>query len=400
MKLVKFIILSILLFPGSSVFAQQQFVPNYDESKVPDFILPDVLRAENGTAVKNKRQWENMRRLEVLRLFEDHVYGKVPKDFDAISFTLVNEDKEAMGGLAHLKEVKIDVRRNRNTVSINLVMFVPNNVDRPGVFLLINHRDISNTDPSRNTKAGYWPAELVVQRGYAIAAFHVSDVAPDNKDTFHQEVLTKLYPEQLGQKNGMMALGAWGWGASRIMDYLQKDKSVDASKVAVIGHSRSGKASLWCGAQDTRFAMVISNQSGCGGAALTRRMFGETLLRMNSVFPHWLTENNMMYDDNVDASPVDQHMLMALIAPRAVLVGSAQEDLWADPKGEFLSLKYAEPVYRLYKIAPLPVNEHPGPDSPVQSTHMSYHMRTGKHDLTPYDWEQYINFADKYYRKN
>jgi hypothetical protein len=396
MNIKFYILFSIFLAILNSGFSQEF---NYDESKVPKYTLPEVLRSENGNLIKNKKQWEKSRRPEVLKLFEDHLYGQVPKDYDDISFRIINEDDAAMNGMAHLKEVRIDVTRNRNTISINLVMFVPKKVNRPGVFLLINHRDQSNTDPTRNTKSDYWPAELVVQRGYAIAAFHVSDVAPDNKETYQNGILKQLYPEQIGKGNGMTALGAWGWGASRIMDYFQEDKSIDANKVAVIGHSRSGKAALWCGAQDERFAIVISNNSGCGGAALSRRMFGETLKRMNSSFPHWLCENNLRYDDNVEAMPVDQHMLMALMAPRPVYVGSAEDDLWADPVGEFLSLKHAEPVYALYRFAPIPVNAHPGADKPVHNTRMGYFMRKGKHNLTSHDWEQYMNFADNYYRK-
>lgn len=389
---------NLMMLPFLLIIANYALSQNYDESKISDFTLPELLRFEDGRIVKNKRQWENGRRAEVLRIFEDHMYGQVPKDFDKIDFEIVNEDENAMGGMACLKEVRINVSRNGNTVPINFIMFVPKNAKKPGLFLLINHRGIENTDPSRKTKSDYWPAEMVVERGYAIGAFHVSDVADDNKNTWKDDILTKLYPEQIGKDNGMKALGAWGWGASRIMDYLQKDKSIDPKKVAVIGHSRSGKAALWCGAQDPRFSIAISNESGCGGAALERRDYGETLKIMNKAFPHWLADKNLEYVDNVDAMPFDQHMLMALIAPRAVCVGSAQEDRWADPKGEFLSLKYAEPVFELYNISPLPAKDHPPVDTPVQSTHMSYHMRSGKHNLTPYDWQQYMNFAERYWK--
>ncbi len=363
----------------------------------PDLNLPDALRGQDGKVVGSKEAWMSTRRPEILNLFAEHVYGEVPKDFDSIKFKQLGGDKMAMNGKAILKQVAIEVSRGGQSLTINLVLFIPSDASGPApLFLLINHRGKENTDPTRGFKMEFWPAEEVIARGYAIAAFHVSEVAPDNKKTFDTEVL-RLYPEQTQKPNGMKAIGAWGWGASRVMDYLVTDREIDRQRVAVVGHSRGGKAALWCGAQDQRFAIAISNDSGCTGAALARRKKGERVADINKGFPYWFCDNYDKFNNNEDSLPVDQHMLLALMAPRAVYVASASQDGWADPEGEFLGLKYAEPVFKLFQIAPLPVKHQPAIHEPVKSAHLGYHLREGGHGLFLYDWERYMDFADAHY---
>ena len=304
-----------------------------------------------------------------------------------------------MNGKAHRKEVLIEVFNKNKSVKINLVLFTPNNASKPApAFLLINNRGKENTDPGRKIISEFWPAEVVIDAGYAIAAFHVSDLAPDNKDEFMNGVM-QLYPEQLNAENGMRAIGAWGWGASRVMDYFESDPQIDKKKVALVGHSRGGKASLWAAAQDQRFAMCITNCSGSTGAALARRQFGERVRRINTSFPHWFNTNYKKYNDHEELLPVDQHMLIALIAPRPVYATNASEDLWADPTGTFLSLKNAEDVYNLYGLKSKLPNVPPGLNTPIIEFPLAYHNREGKHDLTVYDWKQFIKFADFHYGK-
>jgi pimeloyl-ACP methyl ester carboxylesterase len=392
------LIFILFLLACHTLVLAQKFQPQYDESKVPGYTLPNVLKTNQNKRVRNKKDWENSRRAEVLKLFEDNIYGQMPRQFDSVKFSIINEDRTSMEGKAHLKEVAIQVFRQGKSVTMNLLLFVPNNIPLPvPAFLLINNRSKDNMDPTRKTKSEFWPAEMVIDSGYAVAAFHVGDLAPDDKDQFMNGVL-QLYPEQLNADNGMRAIGAWGWGASRVMDYFERDRAIDDEKIVLVGHSRGGKASLWAAAQDQRFAICVTNCSGNTGAALSRRQFGERISAINEAFPHWFNNNYKNFNSNENNLPVDQHMLIALIAPRPVYATNASEDLWADPTGTFLALKHAEPVYALYDLKSALPTAPPAIDQAIIRSPLAYHNREGIHNLTLYDWTNFVKFARYHFK--
>jgi hypothetical protein len=414
-----------------SAKAQSDFVPNYDESKVPEYMLPDPLTMQDGTTVADAEMWRTKRRPELVTLFETHVYGKAPGKPEEFHFEILDDESQALGGLATRRQVRLHLTSGTNGPALDLLLYIPQSGRPAPAFLGLdfygNHTiaadpnirlntnwmrnggtgvvDNRATDEARGTSAGRWPVEMIVNRGYALATVYYGDIDPDYDDGFQNGVHAVFDEQVTGQPPGTMprpgdawgSIAAWAWGLSRALDYLEADPDIDASRVSVMGHSRLGKTALWAGARDERFALVISNNSGCGGAALSRRAYGETVARINHSFPHWFCDNFNDYNDKEAALPVDQHQLLALIAPRPVYVASAVEDRWADPLGEYLSAFHADPVYKLLGTAGLPRDsaELPPVGEPVLSGTIGYHIRAGKHDVTDFDWQQYLDFADR-----
>ena len=367
---------------------------NYYEEKVASYKLPDVLTALNGEKVSDAKMWTKVRRNGILELFRENVYGRVPSTPYTKNFKLVNEDKNAMNGNATLKQIDITIASGGKSLAIHLTLFVPNKVSGPvPVILLIDNRGPANTDPTRQVKSEFWPAEDAVGRGYAIAVFSNSDVDPDNFDDFKNGI-HGLLDRGVRTPDAWGTLSAWAWGASRCMDYFETDNDIDKKKVGVVGHSRGGKAALWAGAEDQRFSLVISNESGCGGAALARRRYGETVARINSSFPHWFCTNYKKWSGNEDAMPVDMHMLLALIAPRALYVDCASDDLWGDPYGSYLALYNAVPVFSLFDPGTAIPQNMPPLNKPITSRKIGYHIRDGVHNMLLKDWNWFMDFGD------
>lgn len=398
---------------------------NYDEANVPAYTLPDALLLESGKHIKRAAQWEKRRRPEILSVFEQQVYGKTLGG-DAATHEVIAVDKQALGGLATRKEVAIYTTADKSR-PIHVLIYLPNN--RSGatpVFMGLNYagNQAVSTDPgirittrwtryakepgfpdgyanekSRGAFASRWPIELIISRGYGVVTAYYGDLQLDRPnidatdDSFHT-----WFAQQTGiqrDSSSWGAIGIWAWSLSKMMDYLETDSDVDSRRVALVGHSRLGKTALWAAAQDQRFAMAISNNSGEGGAAIARRQYGERIADLNRSFPHWFNGNFKRFDGRENQLPVDFHELLSLIAPRPLYVASASEDRWADPKGEYLSLYHAGPVYRLYKQPTLQDTAPPAIGEGRVVGRLGYHIRPGKHAIERYDWERYLDFADK-----
>ena len=411
--------LAMLLALGCAAMAQAP-AANYDEAKVPAYALPPLMTAGDGTPVRTAADWEK-RREELRSLLETRMFGRAPGRPDGLTFTLEDRDGAALGGKAVRKQVAINVRG----LTFHLLLYLPANAPRPvpvfvslgfgpnqtvsadpGITLRGTWAQNKETgrvevqapqEPSRGSAASRWPVETILGRGFGVAIVYYGDIEPDIAGAMGVGIRGKYLKagQSVLDADQWGAIAAWAWGLSRALDCLEADPDVDGRRVAVIGHSRLGKTALWAGALDERFALVISNDSGEGGAALARRKFGERTESITGVFPHWFCSRYREYAGREEALPVDQHELLALVAPRPLYVASATEDLWADPRGEFLAARAAEPVYRLLGRPGLGVDEMPAPDRPVGGS-IGYHLRRGKHALTAYDWEQYLDFADRH----
>jgi len=423
MKSIAYFVLFFALILNDTLAQQPNVID--DEANVPEYKLPGVLNRFNGGKVKSANVWFNKQRPEILKKFTEEVYGRVPEKLEITDVKVWETADDAFNGLAIRKQLSIFFKKGDRSLEINVLMYLPRSQPNSPVFLGYNFsgNHTINSDPnirlteswvnsnpslgiinnrvteqSRGSDSGSWPVEAIIKAGYGLVTAYYGDVDPDKNDFtdgiepfFYQPAQTRPKDDEWG------SIAAWSWGLSRVMDYLEKDGQVDSKKVAVLGHSRLGKAALWAGATDPRMTMVISNESGCGGAALSKRIFGETVQMINTSFPHWFCGNFKKYNDNEADLPVDQHMLLSLIAPRPLYVASADGDKWSDPRGEFLSAKYASSVYELLGLEGLPVKEMPEINQPVMGT-IGYHIRSGKHDLTLYDWTQYIKFANKHFK--
>lgn len=419
MRKIKVIFFMLLQLFTLSLSAQQ-FVPNYNEEKVPDYTLPDPLVFNNGSIVTDKNGWD-VRRKEIYHLFESEVYGTVPEWKGILKSSVVTRKEDALDGLAVRKEVRIELINGEHRTEAVILIYLPRNALASPLFLSYNfqgnhtttvEKDVIISDSwvpnnevfgasenqanesGRGKDLSRWPLKEIISRGFGVATVYYGDFDPDYHDGFKNGVHQLFTAPRDSASWGSIA--AWAWGLSRVMDYLETDNEINPKKVIVMGHSRLGKASLWAAASDQRFAMAISNNSGCGGAAISRRKFGETVGEINKAFPHWFSDNFKKYNGKEELLPVDQHELLALIAPRPVYVASAAEDQWADPKGEFLACIYASPVYEFLGTKGFPDKEMPSLNKPVFGN-ISYHIRSGKHDVTFYDWQSYMDFASRFF---
>lgn len=408
--------------------AQTPEMFNEDESKVGEYTLPELLVGPDGEAVTTSEGWLTSARPRWMEILETQAYGR---RLEPVPVTAERIERGAGPGGTRRIQARLRLGQGPDVPATEVLLYLP--PDRPGqgrfpAFLHLNfggnHAETADpavrvptgwvpngketgvtdnraTPASRGTLAHRWPVERLAARGYATATASYGDVFPDRKDGRAESILpslgyasddARIAPDEPG------AISTWAWQLSRILDWLVTLPEIDPERVIVVGHSRLGKTALWAGAGDERFAMVVSNESGCGGAALERRHFGETVRRITTVFPHWFCPAYAGWAGRAHEMPFDQHVLLAMTAPRPLYVASAAEDLWADPRGEFLAAVAAAPAWRLFGKEGLGTAEFPAPDTPVGGT-VGYHVRSGAHDILAYDWERFADFADRVLRR-
>jgi hypothetical protein len=382
--------------------------PITSESQVTAYTLPDVLHHPAAPApIATAADWETQARPALLDAFSAHIYGRTPPLTDLRVATEDLATAEILDGKALLRQTRLRFHRGDRSVAIDVLVVLPRHAspERPaptivGLNFWGNHTvhpapsirvpaPVPGMEPKeRGSYARRWPLDTFIDRGHALVTAFRGEIVPDN-GAHHAEGVLALFPENTGESR-MGAIGAWAWALSRLADHASTLPEIDASRLTVVGHSRLGKAALWAAAQDTRFSAVFANNSGCMGASLSRRRFGETVAIITCNFPYWFAPRLASYADREDELPVDQHQLLALIAPRPVHLGSASEDLWADPRGELLALRAAAPAYALHGIETSLPDQLPPPDATPLGTILRFHLRAGPHDLLPTDWQAYL----------
>ncbi|MCL1920782.1 MAG: acetylxylan esterase [Kiritimatiellaeota bacterium] len=361
--------------------------------------IPELMKAGTTAA-----QWEQVRRPELFGLFQEHVFGRNPVGRpEGLRFEALGEPVKMLDGKAIRKRVRIHYEGPGGKGQFDVSAFIPQSAKKVPAFLLVCFcppEELFNPERDQDKSEHLrLPAEAFAARGYAVVAFSREDVTPDKKTGFTTPPHAIFTPNpEARTPTSWGTIAAWAWGASRVMDWIETEPLLDTQRVAMVGHSRCGKTALWCGANDPRIALTVSNNSGCGGAKLNRMDLpkSEHIAQITKNFSYWFCDNFMKYADNEDALPVDMHQLLALMAPRLVYVSSAEDDLWAGPEGEFESCKLASPAWALYGKKGLVGDAFPATGKPLHEGCIGYHIRSGKHDMTPYDWERFMDFADKH----
>jgi len=393
---------------------------NYDESKVGTYTLPDPLKLNNGKPVRDAKMWVTKRRPEIAEMFETQQYGRAPGRPADESFEVFDKGSPALNGKAIRKQVSIYLSKDKSGPIIHLVVYLPASAKKPVPMLLsINFGAVQNAvddpgitaqevwDPKTNTKIvpttgrgfGRLNVGPLLDAGFGVATFYYGDVDPDYLNGFSNGIRahylkpgqTERLPDEWG------SISAWAWGMSRVEDYFEIDKDIDAKRVAIHGVSRLGKTVMWAGAHDQRFAAVIASCSGEGGAALSHRDYGETIAHLTAPtrYPYQFAANYAKYAGFPDTAPMDANLLIALIAPRPLLLQTGSTDNWSDPKGEFLAAVAASPVYKLLGKEGLDTDVWPEPKHPIFHD-ISYYMHDGGHGMVPTDWDIYVEFLKRH----
>ncbi len=392
---------------------------NYDEAKVGNYLLPDPLRLNNGKPVRDARTWYSKRRPEIVEMFETQQYGRAPARPADESFEIVDQGTPALNGRAIRKQVTIYLNKDKSGPSIDLLIYLPASATEPvPMFLSINFGAVQDAvddpgiksektwDPKTNTRItpaaargfGHIDVKDLLDAGFGVATFYYGDIDPDYPAGFSNGIRARyLKPGQTDRAaDDWGSIAAWAWGMSRVEDYFETDKSIDAKRVVIHGISRLGKTVMWAGAHDQRFAAVIASCSGEGGAALSHRNYGETIAHLTAPtrFPYQFAANYAKYGGFPDKAPMDANLLIALIAPRPLLLQTGSSDYWSDPKGEFLAAVAAGKVYKLLGKEDLGTDVWPAARQPIFHD-LSYYMHEGGHGMVASDWGIYIEFLKK-----
>lgn len=357
----------------------------------------------NNSDESNIEEWEKYRRSVLLKLFSEEMYGITPAILpDKLLPQIVEENPLDRGGKNRYKKINLELWFGDRSITLEIQQWLPFGKGPFPVQMMIDpfeHALFRNY--SFYEYYHFFPSDLITDRGYAAVKVNTSTICMDDWSTFREGIyeLVNYSNESIPEKKRWGAIGIWAWAGSRCMDYLLTQPEIDSNKVAISGMSRGGKAALWCGAQDERIAIVMSNVSGIGGSAIIRGKNGEHIKDITTNFPHWFCNKFAEYSEDEDSLPIDSHMLLAMIAPRPIYVASASEDIWADIYAEYKGLKLSSEIYKLYyPNIELPETK-PKENVPIHVGPIGYHTREGSHDLTDYDWIQYMDFCDKYFMK-
>lgn len=387
---------------------------NYDESRVPEYTLPNVLTSFDGRSIDTIEAWETIRRPEIIRFFAQNLYGEVPEPPSPIrkSFALKSEDKSLLNGICTRKDVEITFQNEAGSVTMPLVLFVPSKAKQSvPVILLAGGSDIRRNNLVLNDSQRYGrtrngiPLHQLVMRGIGVATVDYEAFGKDNRNreggVSGGIVDLFLKPGQKSpRENEWGMISVWAYALRAGLDYLETDPDVSEGQVATLGCSIGGKVALWAAATDTRFGMALLSTAGHGGDAIWKREFGETLHNMCKFLPTWVCRNAHKWADNVQEMPVDQHCLLATMAPRPFYVCTAQHDLWADQKGQWLGTYHAAPAYKLYKRnVKFSSPQQPTINQPIIESAIGFHVRSGTHGLPLYDWEQSMRFIEFHFLK-
>ena len=396
---------------------------NYTEAKVGQYTLPDPLVMASGEPVADADAWQAKRRPELLKIFEENQYGRAPGRPAEMRFDVVEKGTPAFDGKAVRKQVTIHFGEGESSPTMDLLIYLPADAKGP-VPLLLNISFTANNltvdDPAVKTgriwdrdqhkrvpanagrRFGVLPVLPTIERGFGIATFSYTDVDPDVAGAIEHGVrrqyLADGESEPAADEWGTIA--AWAWGISRALDYFETDEQIDAARIAVTGVSRLGKTVMWAGASDPRIALVIASCSGEGGAALSRRNYGETIAHLvaPSRYPYQFAANYQKWAADPNQAPMDAHLLVALIAPRPLLLQTGDTDKWSDPTGEFLAAVAATPVYELLGEEGVEVATLPPAGQLVGGT-LAFYMHDGGHGIVPSDWDVYLDFMEKHLKQ-